>query len=67
MKLLAAVFAGIVIFAILPGFAMNVMPILSLCGKVATFVALAGFAITAVAGAAEQASPFGEDENEIHA
>ncbi len=48
MKPLAAVFAAITFLAILLGFAMDVMPILSLCGKIATGVALVGFVITAV-------------------
>lgn len=49
MKPLAIVFAGITLLAMLLGFAMDVIPILSLCGKVAAVFALAGFAITAVA------------------
>ncbi len=53
MKLLAAVFAAILFFAMLPGFVLNVMPLLALFGKRAAAVALAGLTVSLIADAAE--------------
>ena len=53
MKLLAAVFAAILFFAMLPGFVLNVMPLLALFGKLAAAVAFAGVAVSLIADAAE--------------
>ena len=53
MKPLAVVFAAITLLAVLLGFAIDVIPILAVCGKIAAAVALFGFAITAVAAVNE--------------
>lgn len=49
MKIFAAVFAGIALLATLPGFWLSVLPILAQLGKIAVAIAVAGFAISAVA------------------
>ena len=60
MKLLAAVFAGIALLAALLGFGINAIPIFCVLGKVATAIALAGFAVTALAHATEDLTPLVE-------
>ena len=60
MKLLAAVFAGIALLAALLGFGTNAIPILCMLGKVAAAIALAGFAVTALAHATEDLTPLVE-------
>jgi hypothetical protein len=49
MRPLAAIFAGITLLAVLLGFALDVIPILSQCGRIAAAVGLVGFTITAFA------------------
>lgn len=49
MKIIAAVFAGIALLFALPGFGMQVLPVISQLGKIAVALALTGFLITAVA------------------
>lgn len=67
MKLLAAVFAGITLLAALLGFGMNVIPFLSLLGKAAAVVALAGFVMTAIAHVLDEVVPLVEfDVGDIH-
>ena len=67
MKILAAVFAGIALLAALVGFGMNVLPILSQLGKIATAIAMAGFAITAVAYVLDELTPtFAFENDDIH-
>lgn len=56
MKPLAAIFAAITFLAVLLGFAIDVIPILSLCGKIATGVSLVGFAITSIVAMEETAN-----------
>ncbi len=56
MKLLAAVFAAILLFAMLPGFVLDVMPLLALLGKLAAAVALAGLTVSLIAHSTEIAS-----------
>jgi hypothetical protein len=68
MKLLAAVFAAILLFAILPGFVLNAMPLLALFGKLAAAVALAGLTVSVIADAAEIAGgDMGLHPDEPHA
>lgn len=57
MKLLAVAFASIGLLAGLLGFAMNVAPILALCGKAAAEIALVGLIIIGVAWALEEWGP----------
>lgn len=67
MKILAAVFAGIALLAALLGFGMNVIPFLSLLGKTAAVVALAGFVMTATAHVLDEVVPLVEfDAGDIH-
>ena len=67
MKPLAAVFAAISLLAAILGFGMNVLPILALLGKMAAAIALAGFAITAVAYVMEELIPHVDFEaDDIH-
>lgn len=67
MKILAAVFAGIALLAALMGFGMNVLPILSQLGKIATAIAMAGFAITAAAYVLDELTPiFAFENDDIH-
>ena len=49
MKIIAAIFAFIALLSTLPGFGMEVLPIISQLGKIAVALAMAGFLITAVA------------------
>jgi hypothetical protein len=68
MKLLAAVFAGITLLAALLGFGMNVLPILSLLGRLAATAALAGLVLTLVAHSMEELIPPVEFGNgDVHA
>ncbi len=60
MKLLSAVFAAIAVLAALLGFGTNAMPILCTLGKVAAAIALAGFAVTALAHATEDLKPLAQ-------
>ena len=53
MKLLAAVFAAILLLAMLPGFVLDVMPLLVVLGKLSAAVALAGLAVSLIANAGE--------------
>ena len=46
MKLLAALFAAILLFAMVLGYALNVIPILALFGKSVAAIAMVGLAIT---------------------
>jgi hypothetical protein len=48
-RLLAATATGLALIAILSGFAMSVMPLLSITGKAAAVIATGGFAITLIA------------------
>lgn len=57
MKLLAVVFTSIGLLATLPGFVMDVAPILALGGKIAAEIALLGLIIIGVAWAAENPGP----------
>ena len=47
MKLLAGMFGAIALLAALPGFATDVAPAISLFGKLAALIAMAGLAIIA--------------------
>lgn len=49
MKIFAAVFAGIALLATLPGFWLDVLPIIAQLGKIAVATAATGFAICAAA------------------
>lgn len=49
MKLLAALFAAILLLAMVLGYALNVIPILELFGKSAAAIAMVGLAITLMA------------------
>jgi hypothetical protein len=60
MKLLAAVFAAILVFAMLPGFVLDVMPLLAMLGKMSAAVALAGLTVCLIADAGEIASGHAE-------
>jgi hypothetical protein len=57
MKLLAVVFTSIGLLATLPGFVMDVAPILALGGKIAAEIALLGLIIIGVAWATENLGP----------
>ena len=46
MKLLAALFAAILLIAMVLGYALNVIPILALFGKSVAAIAMVGLAIT---------------------
>ena len=46
MKLLSALFAAILLFALVLGYAIDVMPILALFGKSAAAIAMVGLAMT---------------------
>ena len=67
MKLLAAIFAFIALSAAVLGFAMDVMPVLALLGKLAALIALAGFTIVAVACVSEKFDAlYRFDADDIH-
>ena len=57
MKILAAVFAGITLFAALLGFTTHAIPIYSLLGKMAAGIAFFGLIITAVAYVTQDVLP----------
>jgi hypothetical protein len=57
MKLLAAVFAGIALLAAVLGFMLNVLPILSLLGRLAASAAFAGLVLTLIAYSLEELIP----------
>ena len=57
MKIFAVVFAGIALLATLPGFWLNVLPILAQLGKIAVAIAAAGFAISFVAYVVDELIP----------
>ena len=46
MKLLSALFAAILLLALVLGYALNVMPMLTLFGKSAAAIAMVGLAMT---------------------
>jgi hypothetical protein len=63
MKIIAAIFAAITILAAILGFVPNELPILTHLGRLAAMLALAGFAVTALAYALEELVPIMAFEN----
>ena len=67
MKIFAAVFAGIALLATLPGFWLNVLPVLAQLGKIAVVIAVAGFVISAIAYVVDEVLPrITFDADDIH-
>ena len=54
MKLLSALFAAILLFALVPGYALDVMPMLALFGKSAAAIAMVGLAMTLYADTGDE-------------
>ena len=54
MKLLSALFAAILLFALVLGYALDVMPMLALFGKSAAAIAMVGLAMTLYADTGDE-------------